>query len=103
MALLPFRRDVLHGRGEEVDSLEDLEVALGVPAPLGAVDDLAGRFDPGDFFELEVRAQQILRQSFPTVDIVGRDGFLPGIEAETAVGPGEELAELPFADELTVA
>jgi hypothetical protein len=40
------------------------------------------------------------RQSFPPFDIVGRDGFLPGIEAETAVGPGEELAELPFADEL---
>jgi hypothetical protein len=29
--LLPFRRDVLDGGGEEVHSLEDLEVALGVP------------------------------------------------------------------------
>jgi hypothetical protein len=39
------------------------------------------------------------RQSFPPFDIVGRDGFLPGIKAETAVGPGEELAELALADE----
>ena len=43
------------------------------------------------------------RQSFPPLYIVRRYGFLPGIEAETAVGPGEELAELPFADELFVA
>lgn len=99
MALLPFRGDVLHGRGQKVDGFEDLEVALGVPAPFGAVDDLPGRFVPGDFFERKGRAQQILRQSFPPFDIVGRDGFLPGIKAETAVGPGEELAELALADE----
>jgi len=31
---------------------------------------------------------------------VRRDRFFPGIETEAAVGPGEELAEFPFADEL---
>ncbi len=40
--LLALRRDVLHGGGEEVGGLEDLEVSLGVPAALGPVDDLPG-------------------------------------------------------------
>jgi hypothetical protein len=101
--LLVLRRDVLHGRGEEVHGLEDLEVALRVPAPLGSVDDLAGRFVPGDFFQRERGSEQVLRQSFPSFDIVRRDRFFPGIEAEAAVGPSEELAELAFADELFLA
>ena len=43
------------------------------------------------------------RQSFPPLYIVRRDGFPPGVQAEAAVGPGEELPELPFGDELFVA
>src|SRR5690606_12335534 len=94
--LLVLRRDVLDGDGEKIDGLEDLEVALGVPASLGTVDDFAGRFVPSDFFEGKGGAEQILRQSFPSLDIVRGDGLLPAVEAEAAAGPGEELAELPL-------
>lgn len=59
--------------GKEIDGLEDLEVAFGVPAPFGSVDDLAGRFVPGDFFRREGGAQEIFRQSFPFLDIVRID------------------------------
>jgi hypothetical protein len=52
---------VLDGGGEEVGDLEDLEVLLGVPAALGSVDDLPGRFVPGDLFQRERGAQEILR------------------------------------------
>ena len=39
------------------------------------------------------------RQSFPPFDIVRGDGSLPGVEAEAAVSPREELAALLLADE----
>ena len=44
---------MLNGRGQKVDGLEDLEIALGVPTPLRAVDDFAGLFVPCDFLEGE--------------------------------------------------
>ena len=112
MALLPFRRDVLHGRGQKVDGFEDLEVALGMPAPSGAINDLLGFFVPRDLFEREGLKEQLLTRfarpsgchsadyvrcspiqpSVSTIRHHWGDGFFPGIEAEAAVGPGKELA-----------
>ena len=46
------------------------------------------------------RAQEILGEAAAAFDVVGGDGFLPGVEAEAAVFPGEELAGFLFADEL---
>ena len=48
--LLVLGRDVLDGGGEEVSGGEDLEVALSVPAALGAADDFPRRLVPRDLF-----------------------------------------------------
>ena len=47
--MLAFGREVEQRGGNEVGSLEDLEVALGGVVALGAVDDGFGCFVPGDF------------------------------------------------------
>jgi hypothetical protein len=49
--LLAFGREVEEGGGDEVRSLEDLEVALGVVVAFGAVDDGLGGGVPGDLLE----------------------------------------------------
>ncbi len=46
--VLVLRQDVLYGGGEEVGRGENLEIALGVPAALGAVEDGASLLFPGD-------------------------------------------------------
>ena len=45
--LLSLRRDMLDGGSEEVGHLENLEVFLGVPAALGAVDDFPQSAESG--------------------------------------------------------
>jgi hypothetical protein len=52
--LLAFGREVEQRGGDEVGSLEDLEVALGGVVALGAVDDGFGCFVPGDFLSESV-------------------------------------------------
>ena len=98
--LLALRRDVLHGGGEEVAGGEDLEFFLGVPTALGPVDHLPGRFVPGDLLQRERRTQEILSEASAPVDIIGGDWFLPGVEAEPAVGPAKKLPRFLFANEL---
>jgi len=98
--VLVLWRDVLDRGSEELRGGEDLEVALGAPAPAGAIDDPARLFDPGDLFERERRAEQILRKLLTTSGAM--DGSIAGIEAEAAVSPVQELAGLSFADDLLV-
>ncbi len=55
---------------------------------------------PGDLFQRKRGAQEVFRQPPASVDVMGGDRFLPGVEAEPAVRPAEELPRLLVADEL---
>lgn len=101
--LLVFGRDVFEGGGEEVGSGEDLEIALGTPAPAGTVDDTAGGLVPCDLFERERGAEEVLGQAAAAFDVVGRDRFVSGVEVESAVFPAEKVAEFLLADEFLPA
>lgn len=97
--LLALGRDVLDEGGEEVGRGEDLVVFLGVPTALGAVNNFFGGGVPGDLFEGEGSAQEILCKPASAFGIVGGDRFFSGVEAEATVGPGEKLAGFFLADE----
>ncbi len=96
---LVFGRDVLDGGGVETGGGEDLEIALGTPAPAGTVDDTAGGLVPCDLFERERGAEEVLGQAAAAFDVVGRDRFVFGVEVESAVFPAEKAAEILLADE----
>ena len=95
--VLVFRGDVLDGGGEEVGGGEDLKIPPGAPTGARAVDDALGFLDPGDLFEGEGGAQQVFRELLASAG--GADGAGSGVEAESAVFPGEKLQEPLFADE----
>jgi len=88
---------VLDGGGEEAGGGEDLEIPLRAPVGIGAVDDAPGLLNPGDFFEGERGAEQVLGQLLAAGGGVG--GPVSCVQAEAAVGPVEELAGLLLADE----
>jgi hypothetical protein len=102
--LLAFRWEVEQSGGDEIGSFEDLEVALGGVMAFGAVDDgLAGGV-PGDFLEGKGMAEEVFRQTFTTVGVVGGDGlFSAVVDIEAGVFPGEEIGKFGGTDEFGVA
>jgi hypothetical protein len=94
--------DVLDGGGDEVGGGEDLEVALGFPVAAGAVDDGGGFFFPGDLLQGEGGAQEVFGEVSSALYVVRGDGFFSGVEVETAVSPGKEVAGFPFCEQFVV-
>ena len=95
--MLAFGREVEQRGGNEVGSLEDLEVALGGVVALGAVDDGFGCFVPGDFLSESVDGGD--GTEFPVGQLESdaegvAEGFGGGMEEV-----GEELAA--FAEDAT--
>ena len=85
--------------GKEIGGGEDLEVALGAPTPLGAVNNAARLLVPGDLLQGKRGPEQILGQSPASLDVMGGDGFLASIEAEATMFPSKKLAGLFCTDE----
>tara|TARA_B100001964_G_scaffold207874_1_gene240065 strand:+ start:380 stop:943 length:564 start_codon:yes stop_codon:yes gene_type:complete len=98
--VLILRRNVLDCGGEELRGGEDFKIPFCPPAAAGAADDPAGLFDPGDLFQRERSAEQILRELLTTCGAM--DGAIAGIDAEATVFPVQKLAGLSFADDLLV-
>jgi hypothetical protein len=73
--LLAFGREVEQRGGNEVGSLEDLEVAFVGVVALGAVDDGLGGGVPGDFLEGEGMTEEIFGEAFAAGAVVGGDGL----------------------------
>ena len=67
----PFRRHLIESRGDELRGRKDLEVALGAPVALGAVEDAAGFGVVRDFFEGERGTEEILGEAAAAGGIVG--------------------------------
>ena len=97
--LLVLRRDVADCGSDEIGGGKDLEVALGAPTPLGAVNNAARLLVPGDLLQGKRGPEQILGQSPASPDVMGGDGFLAGIEAEATMFPAKKLAGLFCTDE----
>jgi hypothetical protein len=91
---------VLDCGSQELRGGEDFKIPFCPPAAAGAVDDPAGLFDPGDLFQRERSAEQILRELLTTCGAM--DGAIAGIDAEATVFPVQKLAGLSFADDLLV-
>ena len=85
--LVPSRRDVVNGGGEEVGGFEDFKVALRAPTAAGAVDDGLGLGVPVDFLKGEWGAQEILGEALAAFGVAGSDGFFPAVDVEAAVFP----------------
>jgi hypothetical protein len=75
LRLLAFGREVEQRGGNEVGSLEDLEVAFVGVVALGAVDDGLGGGVPGDFLEGEGMTEEIFGEAFAAGAVVGGDGL----------------------------
>ena len=90
--------------GNEVGSLEDLEVALGGVVALRAVDDGLGCFVPGDFLKGKGMAEEILGEALAAGAVVGGHGlFAAVVDVEAGVFPSEEVGELLRTDEFGLA
>ena len=102
--MLAFGREVEQRGGDEVGSLEDLEVALGGVVALRAVDDGLGCFVPGDFLKGKGMAEEILGEALAAGAVVGGHGlFAAVVDVEAGVFPSEEVGELLRTDEFGLA
>lgn len=88
------------GGGDEIGSLENLEIALGVVVALGAVDDGFTGGVPGDFLEGERMAEQVFRKSLAAAVVVRSDEVIsPVVNVESRMFPTEQIAQFVRAGE----
>ena len=95
---------MVDGRGDEVGSLKNLEIAFDVVVAFRAVDDGFGGGVPGDFLEGERMTEEVLGEAFSACSVVGGYDFLaPVVDVEAGMFPGEEVVEFLGADESGLA
>jgi hypothetical protein len=102
--LFSLGREVVDDGGDEIGSLEDLEVSFGGVVAFGAIDDGLGGGIPSDFLEREGLAEEVFGEAFAACGVVGGNGFFAAVvDVEAGVFPGEEFGEFFRADMFPVA
>jgi hypothetical protein len=90
-----LRWNLIEQRGDELRGGKNLDVALGAPVALRAVEDAAGFGVVRDLLEGERRAEEILCEAAAAGGIVGGEGSFAGIDGKAAVSPAREFGDLP--------
>ena len=86
--------------GDEIGSLENLEIAFGVVMALGAVDDGFAGGVPSDFLEGEGMTQQVLSKPLATVVVISGDEVVTAVmNVKSGMFPTEQISQFARADE----